>query len=386
VSAATAVLAERREPARATVADAVRRRSAVFYVKIWLGGFVIASALAIGIGPYFASSLRVYEWSPQIGDYVFVPGYVHRERGEGWATTHYGQLGLATSCPAPASGARTVLVWGDSFIEAHQVNDSQKVAARLTEAFADRQGKTLQAIEVGHSYWSVADYYFNLPAYEKLFNPLCHFVVLAEHGLVDLCPDGERFAAVPDFHFVQRPRVDPRKNRIMQILKAWRLEEVVLVPWKAVHNLARDVRNMHVLRKEGARGPTTHRDELLTDRSDSNEVLAGWAYVIDHLKSAATKPIVLVSVPEVPLLRDGHISLDDPQAAWNTRLASLCRERGVGFIDMTETLLDDYRRSGKVSRGFYNGVPGRGHLNARGHYLLSERMAAYLREHFADAQ
>jgi hypothetical protein len=52
---------------------------------------------------------------------------------------------------------------------------------------------------------------------------------------------------------------------------------------------------------------------------------------------------------------------------------------------MAETLVEDYSASGRLSRGFNNGVPGSGHLNARGQYLLSKEICAYLREHFSDS-
>ena len=363
-----------------------RRYSAARYLRLWAGGFGAASMLVMLVAPYFLSSLNVYEWSAEIGDYVYESGYVHRERGEGWATTSYGRFGLTGVSPDPAAQAQMppALIWGDSFVEGHQVSDAQKAAAQVTQAFAPGGQERLRALAVGHSYWCVADYYFNIPPYEKLVDPICHFIVLAEHGLADMCPDEDRFLSKPTYRFVRRAVADTHKNQVTKFLARWGLEDALLAPWKAVRNIRADLEQLR--RGDPPGSASRHPGCLrLAQDVDVNEVTTSWAYALTMLKSRTHKPIVLISVPEVPALEKGKIRCENPQSQWNARLAELCREQNLGFIDMTETLVRDYRATGKLSRGFQNGVPGSGHLNARGQYLLSHEICAYLRQHFSDS-
>jgi len=364
------------------------RYSAAWYLRLWAGGFVAASALVMLVSPYFVSSLKVYEWSPALEDYVFAKGYVHRERGEGWAATRYGDFGLSGTTPALAAQGQTILIWGDSFVEAHNVADSQKAASQVTQVFSQGGRTRITATAVGYSYWSVADYYFNIPYYEKLLNPICHFIVLAEHGLADICPDEERFLSAPTYQFVHCGKMDPQKSQKMRVLTTWHLQDLVLAPWKAARNVAADLQHARFLPVLGRSPRPESRNPgrlYVSNDADPNVVIAGWTYALTMLKSSTKKSIVLVSVPEVPVLQNGEICCEDPQSQWNARLAKLCREQGIGYIDMAQTLVDDYRATGRLSRGFHNGVPGCGHLNARGHYLLSEVICAYLREHFGDS-
>ncbi len=350
----------------------------------WVLGWVIASILVALISPCFLSSLRVYEWSSELDDYVLKEGYVHRKRDEGWATTSYGPYGFATLAGIDAASASTVVIWGDSYVEAHQVSDEQKTAYQVNEALLERGLSHLRAVTVGRAHWSVSDYYFKIPAYERLLHPVCHFIILAEYGLKDLCPDGETFISEPVPRFVRRRLVNPHKSKVITDLYEWGLGDMLLAPWKAVRTVMVDGRNMHF-----SLGPYRRVDKTTLDPgcnvafgvSEPNSVVESWSYALDMLKTSASKPIVLVLIPEVPHLEQGVVRCVDSQSEWRARLAELCRAKQVGCIDMTTTLVDDYRKTGRFSRGFHNGRPGSGHLNARGHWLLSRAICDYLNQY-----
>lgn len=362
------------------------RRGVRRHVVRWVTGFVTASAIVSCVSPYFISSLRVYEWSSDLNDYVIRPGYVHRNRDEGWSKTHYGVYGLHNASGLDRLAEPTVLIWGDSYVEAHQVNDHQKMDYHVSETLSMCEAGPTRAVAIGQAYWSIADYYFHIPAYERLFRPTCHFIVLAEHGLKDLCPDGETFLSQPAYAFVDRTIVDTRRSRIIAELQKYGLSDAVLAPWKALRGVLKDVRSARF-----ALGPVARQEQ--EDPADSTSFLFAaetpqrladsWAYAIDMLTSVTETPIVFVLVPEVPYLKNGRVCLDDPQATWRLRLVRLLAEKRVGCIDMAGTLMEDFRRTGQLSRGFHHGRPGRGHLNARGHRLLAQQICVYLEEQAA---
>jgi hypothetical protein len=352
-------------------------------VMCWTLGFVIASVLVATVSSHFISSLAVYEWSPELGDYVFKAGYVQRKRDEGWATSHYGLLGFNGPTDTGNVSGSHLLIWGDSFVEAHQVDDEQKMAHQLNEALA-HDGSPLRAVTIGHSLWSISDYYFRIPRYEGLLNATCHFIVIAERGLKDLCPDGETFLSKPAFHFVRRSLVDAHKSKTIAGLNEWGLSDMLLAPWKAVRTLVADGRNMRFspgpCRPVGMTTADSDRD-FLPAEDEPNSVVEAWSYALDMLKAQTSRPIVLVLVPEVPRLDHGVVCCVDSQVQWRAKLVELCKVKQVGCIDMTEALVDDYRTTGALSRGFHNGRPGSGHLNARGHWLVSQQIYAYLKAH-----
>ncbi len=357
------------------------RRSTRRHAVRWVAGFVIGSALVTCISPYFVSSLRVYEWSIELNDHIIKPGYVHRNRDEGWSKTQYGAYGLHNATGLDRFAGPTVLIWGDSYVEAHQVDDDQKMDHHVSEALSGRGAAPSRAVAIGRAYWSIADYYFHIPVYERLFHPTCHFIVLAEHGLKDLCPDGETFLSEPTYGFVERTIVDSRKSEVIANLQEYGLRDAVLAPWKAVRSVMKDVQTSRF-----ALGPITRQEQenpadatsFLCAAETPERLVGSWAYAIDKLTSVTDAPIVFVLVPEVPYLKDGRVCLDDPQATWRLRLVKLLVEKKVGCIDMAGTLIEDFRRTGQLSRGFHHGRPGRGHLNARGHRLLAQQICAYL--------
>ena len=353
-------------------------------VTRWILGWVIASLLAALISPRFLSSLRVYEWSPELDDYVLKDGYTYRKRDEGWAMTSYGPYGFNRMDGMDGSGASTIVIWGDSYVEAHQVSDEQKAVHQVNKTLCEQGLSRFRAVSAGRAHWSVADYYFKIPYYERLLDPVCHFIVLAEYGLKDLCPDGETFLCEPTFQFVRHSVVDPRRSKAITNLYEWGLSDMLLAPWRAVRTVLAHGRHMRF-----SLGPDRGADETTPDWGcqvpfavdEPNSLVASWSYALDMLKTCTSKPIVLVLVPEVPHLERGAVSYVDAQSQWRARLAQLCVAKHVGCIDMAETLVNDHRTTGRFSRGFHNGRPDSGHLNVRGHWLLSRQICDYLNEH-----
>lgn len=349
----------------------------------WTVGFLIASALVTCVAPQFLSSLRVYEWSDELDDHIIRPGYVHRNRDEGWSKTHYGPYGLHNAAGLDRSAGPTVLIWGDSYVEAHQVDDDQKMDHHVTKALSQHRTGPTRAVAVGRAYWSIADYYFFLPRYERLFRPTCHFIVLAEDGLKDLCPDGKTFLVEPTYAFVERTIVDAKKSQVIADLYESGLSDAVLAPWKAVRTVMKNVRISRftlgpVPRAEPEDPVDT--EAVLFAAATPQHLIESWAYAVDKLTSVTDTPIVFVLVPELPVLKDGRVCFHDPQTPWRTSLVKLLADKHVACIDMTDILIEDYRRTGRFSRGFHHGRPDHGHFNARGHRLVAQQICAYLDE------
>jgi hypothetical protein len=62
--------------------------------------------------------------------------------------------------------------------------------------------------------------------------------------------------------------------------------------------------------------------------------------------------------------------------AWYHVLAA---QRGIVLVDPVDRMLAEFRRTGEPMHGFLDTRPGEGHLNARGHRIIGELLAAAIR-------
>jgi len=158
------------------------------------------------------------------------------------------------------------------------------------------------------------------------------------------------------------------------------LSDAALVPWRVVRNTMADLRQMRFCPGPVRRGCTGKDKTGFLSDDNRRQVMESWCYALDMLRTRTSKPLVLVFVPEVPVLQKGKVCCANAQSQWSRRLRDLAARFDIGYIDMTEPLIADYQETGRLSRGFHNGVPGQGHLNARGHALLARAIATYLCE------
>jgi hypothetical protein len=96
------------------------------------------------------------------------------------------------------------------------------------------------------------------------------------------------------------------------------------------------------------------------------------------MRQRTDRPLLFVYLADVPKIENGRVRLDNPEQRRTELFGDLCRRHGVGFIDMTEDFVRLYKTKGKLARGFANGIPGRGHINADGHRLVAEAVLLHL--------
>ncbi len=89
------------------------------------------------------------------------------------------------------------------------------------------------------------------------------------------------------------------------------------------------------------------------------------------------RPMVVFS-PPLLIAPDGHAYTDtDPQKLGTFK--QLCADKGIEFVDLTETYLDAYSRR-ILPFGYSNTAPLVGHLNRQGHRLFADAVAARIAE------
>lgn len=356
-----------------TIGAAARPRTALRVAATWAGGFVVATLLVWPVTGMLLDSECKLAYDAAVGDYVFAAGQQYRQRSEGWASTHIGKHGVLGTDDISAVREPIVAFWGDSYVEALQVDDEQKMTAQFTRLWRAAGGPPRRAADIGFSGRGAADYWHFMPVYERIAPAIaCHVIVLGQ--LSDILPDvGEGRSAT----FVSRPAPAikpiahaPRKQEIKGLLDEMNLQ----LAWRLGNDLA-NCRLRLAMGEVAAGSPPAQAANAEPDAA----TLAAWSWLLDAFRSRTRLPVLFVYVPTVPCLQDGRVCSVDPQARLLGRFGELCRARGLGFIDMGDDFRRFHAQTGRLPRGFDNTVPGQGHLNADGHRLVAEAVCRTMR-------
>lgn len=69
---------------------------------------------------------------------------------------------------------------------------------------------------------------------------------------------------------------------------------------------------------------------------------------------------------------------DDPDYDDKEAFKKKCNDYGIGFIDMTTKFVSLLNQKHVFPRGFYNTMPGKGHMNEHAHKIIAESIYDHL--------
>jgi len=335
-------------------------------LKSWCGGFCFALFWVWGLSAIFLNSPHPMVYDDEAGFYVHAPGAI-QHRSEGWGETVFGEHGsLACQAGVLNSDSPKVVLWGDSFVEAVQVDDDKKISVVFNRLKATVNPKM---ISFGASGFTMENYLQAIPGYEKEIPGISkHFVFLS--GLGDVRPDssGSRFASFfkgkeSPVLLAQRP--GSMSLRFSTFVRDWRLN--FLPP------VFRSLRSFY--------GRPVRRQNVSANRNDKEReasLIAVWTDMFLLLKQATGKEVVFVYAPPVPLFSKGAVDFENSEQEDVELFQSMCLGNGVGFVDLTKPFEDFYQTTGRFPRGFFNSPPGQGHLNADGQKIVAQVLDEYL--------
>jgi len=303
-------------------------------------GFLIASAA-------FELLLRHMVWTAHDGPI----SVVYQRLREGWGVSRWKPDG--TRVAPPLAGPR-VLVTGDSFTAAHEVNDDEVFTAVL------QQRLHLPVLNTGYSSRSPADYVALAPELLGRFHPVWTVIQLETWDLRD-----DSFNETKT-HFVIRgaalvPVTPPeyRLGRLSRALASIRgrssLVNYLVARWGMFRSSAR---MPPLFRAANAARPPSeeHRDFPV-----ENEMAT--------MVAAYRGRVTFLLIP----------SFDDSSDETEERFLAYCRGAGVSFVDLRESF-PAFRRAGRAPFGFFNSSFGGGHMNAAGHAAAALLLSRELEE------
>lgn len=341
----------------------------------WLAGLMVASIIVWCIAFYCSSTLYNWEWDSSIEDYVIAEGTIHQHRTEGWAQTLVGRHGVYAIPDVSVVKEPKVVFWGDSFVQGFQVDDDDKMAQQFTSQWNDKHTLQLTGVGIGTGERDCADYYYLMPKYREMLDPVyCHVIVI--HDLTDTLPDCSttrfRFVSNPDFHFEVDDPSPPIKNPGLVTLARYFSADAFFRFASSTKNKIKQLRF-----RPGPVGDIDgHKHQLITE--DAQFYQDAWDFLVSGLSAQTDRPILIVYSPAVPGIQKGQVDFTDPDRELFEGFERICKKHGIDVIDLTPRLISLFESGMKLSRGFSNTTPLEGHFNQDGHRLIAEAVCRHL--------
>lgn len=326
-------------------------------------------------GIFFCNSLTNYEYDSDLKKYVHTPGSVSKHRSEGFGSTDNGRFGIQGINDITFIHKHKIIVWGDSYVEAHQLDDKFKIPQRITEKLSERGiGDTAMAFGVGMSGDSVADYYAYIPKYEKLVrNIKAHYIVIT--GFADTLP----------VQLSESSRWDFRANPLRLTQNKWapkyqsvkkKLNDLGLYfVWEPVKSTIDTVNHLQMIPHVFKKKPLTNLEK--TEWSKSSRIQA-WSFLFEKLKEQTEWPLIFVYCPHVPRISHGKIITTDANIKDTELFLEVAQKRGISVINLQDRFVNFYKTSGSLPRGFSNSTPGEGHMNRFGDDITAQAIIDHI--------
>lgn len=322
----------------------------------WLFGLVGSWSVVWLLGPLLLDSILVRSFDPDLGVNTLRPGDIVRWRSEGWASTRIGPHGLPGWQPPPAHDHQPITrlaVWGDSQVEGVCVDDSDKIHAQVIRIAAQRDARPWDCLPLGRSAADARHWRQLLNQADALWAPSRHVWLVTE--LADLT-----IAVTAD----QPPDHYPASPDWVIMARRWRGEAILA----ASKRILRDPNSGQLRRLDFHLGP---RPAVAGPSPPTPAILSATADWVAAAAGETGGRLTLIYAPDTPRIGDG-VLMEHPDDGAFDQLAALLDQRQVPLIDLRPTFREHWRRTGRFPRGFHNGLPSFGHLNAEGNQLVAQ--------------
>ncbi len=319
---------------------------------------------------------------PVLGS-VFTPGSTVHYQLEGRGVSTWAEHGVRGAATRWETTSPRVLVLGDSFTEALQVDDDQVYTAVAARALQEA-GLNVAVLNFGRSSASVADYIQWVGSCKSVFAPSWVVIQVQQQDFtedawktnksVKSAAYFTRDTGSSELRLVA-PAAEPKKEKDIVRRTMDRARNAV-----ALFQFA--LRRVEELTLWVKREPPLFRAPVpKPPRATTNE--EGWrafpvAEELDWLKKAYDGRVSLLYLSEFD---PAHPGTPTP---FESYLADLCAKRGIGFA-ATSTKYASLAGTGEAPFGFPNSNFNRGHMNVVGHRLaaaaLSDELKRVCAEH-----
>ena len=94
--------------------------------------------------------------------------------------------------------------------------------------------------------------------------------------------------------------------------------------------------------------------------------------VADICSERGVQPVIVFDTAVLVDEQGKAYTVTDPEQL--AAFESVCAEKGIVFVDLTDAYLGEYAESCRLPYGFANTTPGTGHMNKLGHRLFAQEV------------
>jgi len=329
-------------------------------------GVVFALLLAeISLRPW-AGQLYRFDVEPVSADRIKTPTKTVRYYGEGIATSHFSPSRARLTGRAPITGAPWIVIMGDSFVEALQLNDSETMGAVV-----ERLAQASDPINVRQYGWPGASppkYAIEAASVLRLWNPSMVAVIANANGFRTAALDTHwTKAQIRGDNFLIQPVAPDRLTlpvRLWFVMRHSALFEMVTS--RFVLDISPEIPGLHTFHStaEAAQGTPSNAEIL--------------PMMVRLLKQTYGDRLFLVYAAEPALTS----TQPEPE---ETEILLQCRLQGVRCASTGSFLRDALLSLQYFGSGYSNSAPEKGHYNANGHRLVGELIWSEYRSRMAGA-
>lgn len=350
------------------------RRPGLARTLAWaFAGFVVLFVLAEWAVGTWIMSPSTADYDPDFG-LVHRPGSRFVNSREGWSSNRANSMGRFDDEPRVPRPPHVVLLLGDSYAEALQVSRAQGFAQ-----VAERAVPGLEVINVAQSGRAPAHHARFAPIYVRRLQPDLVIVQLNDADVPELL-DPKPGDAIEAAMFAGDSGAVERAAR-MRASPMQRLRRLpgrsALLRYARVRVLMLQARERERLgRKFGLVAAAAGADTLMDAIPAGADSAADAAF---RSLRASCPQLVALYIPAMDYFaHPPRPERPNRGAFWRAAAA----RNGIELIDPTDAILAEYARTGEPLHGFNNSTMGVGHINALGHRLVGEMLAASLRRRF----
>ena len=324
------------------------------YARLW---FLFGTALAVLFMEFLLHNIS--------GKYENRAGSEIRNFREGVATAHFSANGLRLTGNPQIAGASTVLIVGDSHVEAFQVPDQETMGSALERRLRS-EGKQWNALQYGWSGADGPDYVYSAPLLLKKFPTQHIFLIMNDGDFRSVAGEEARMVerdgvltAEPLTPGMPQGRAPSYGGRL-----ARKMKESGLIYGAAL-------RFQMDLKPEFTEHKASAQDGAVPAAPDPKNTME---LIVRGLQQSYGDKLSILYTPSQPF------SADAPVETPESLLLAECAEKKMACRSLRERMVNELVLNHKLVRGFSDTQPGVGHLNPGGHELVADEIADWLKD------
>lgn len=329
----------------------------LWFIKAGTAAGIALVILSIILSFYNFSGIHITS-NTGATDYTWESNQWKATMEEGFAWINMDENGFNNAYERVAGGVNEIdiLLMGSSHMEAVNVPDDKNTGYYLNELIEDSY-----TYNIGISGHTIYNCFNNLEDAVNFYHPRKWVIVETDRIKLDI----DSMQAVIDEEYGHIPSYD---TGVLYVLQKY------LPAVKALYNKMNYWKNMGVADAE------TEKKDIPDDKLIPEEYIE----ILDKfLKNANAKltqqELVIFYHPQTIIDSDGSYIINK-EDSYIRQFESICEDNRIKFIDMSEDFEELYNTEYVLAHGFINTAVGVGHLNAKGHEVVAQRLAIELQD------